>query len=127
MTETLKYGYSTESTRQELSNEYQHDKVSMVFENFAFLVLWTKVLEGLIPNGKTYRSARGSRVVLTGLMAMPISALASSIELTTNKQFCPFHLSACGSFIAAYLYFESGCPPRQSRRWGDPIGICSCW
>ena len=25
MTETLAYGYSFESTRQELSNEYQHD------------------------------------------------------------------------------------------------------
>ena len=27
MTETLAYGYSSESTQQELSNEYQHDKV----------------------------------------------------------------------------------------------------
>ena len=27
ITETLAYGYSFESTRQELSNEYQHDRV----------------------------------------------------------------------------------------------------
>ena len=27
MTETLAYGYPSESTRQELSNEYQHDRV----------------------------------------------------------------------------------------------------
>ena len=27
ITETLANGYSSESTRQELSNEYQHDKV----------------------------------------------------------------------------------------------------
>ena len=27
MTETLEPGYSSESTLQELSNEYQHDKV----------------------------------------------------------------------------------------------------
>ena len=50
MTETLAYGYSSESTRQELSNEYQHDRVCMVFKNVCVLVLWTKVataLEGL--------------------------------------------------------------------------------
>ena len=33
MTETLAHGYSFESTQQELSNEYQHDRVSMVFKN----------------------------------------------------------------------------------------------
>ena len=27
MTETLAYGYSSESTQQELSNEYKHDRV----------------------------------------------------------------------------------------------------
>ena len=50
MTETLAYGYSSESAPQELSNEYQHDRVSMVFKDFCILVLWTKVasaLEGL--------------------------------------------------------------------------------
>ena len=50
MTETLANGYSYESTRQELSNEYQHDRVSMVFENICVLVLWMKLasaLEGL--------------------------------------------------------------------------------
>ena len=26
-TETMAYGYSSESTQQELSNEYRHDKV----------------------------------------------------------------------------------------------------
>ena len=51
MTETLAYGYSSESTQLELSNEYQHDRVKMVFKNICVLVLWTKVpasaLEGL--------------------------------------------------------------------------------
>ena len=50
MTETLTLGYSSESTQQELSNECQHDRVSMVFKNRCVLVLWTKVasaLEGL--------------------------------------------------------------------------------
>ena len=51
MTETLANGYSYESTQRELSNEYQHDRVSMVFKNISVPVRWTKVasaLEGLI-------------------------------------------------------------------------------
>ena len=31
-TETLAHEYSSESTQQELSNEYQHDRVKMVFK-----------------------------------------------------------------------------------------------
>ena len=53
ITETLANGYSSESTRQELSNEYQDDRVSMVYEESCILVLWTKVvsaLEGLTPH-----------------------------------------------------------------------------
>ena len=51
MTETLANGYSYESTQRELSNEYQHDRVWIVFKNLCICVLWTKValaLEGLI-------------------------------------------------------------------------------
>ena len=50
MTEPLANGYSSESTQRELSDEYQHDRVKMVFKNLCVLVLWTKVasaLEGL--------------------------------------------------------------------------------
>ena len=50
LTETLANGYSYESTRRELSNEYQHDRVLMVFEKICVFVLWMKVasaLEGL--------------------------------------------------------------------------------
>ena len=40
MIETLAYGYSYESTQRELSHEYQHDRVLMVFkEIFACLRL----------------------------------------------------------------------------------------
>ena len=42
MIETLAHGYSFESTQRELSNEYQHDSVKMVFKNLCILVLWTK-------------------------------------------------------------------------------------
>ena len=37
MTETLANGYSSESTRRELSNEYQHDRVKMIFMIFCAL------------------------------------------------------------------------------------------
>ena len=51
MIETLANGYSSESTSRDLSDEYQHDRVKMVFRFFCILVLRTKVasaLEGLI-------------------------------------------------------------------------------
>ena len=51
MIETLANGYSYESTRRELSNEYQHDRVLMVLKKNCVFVLWMKVasaLEGLI-------------------------------------------------------------------------------
>ena len=56
MTETLAYGYSSESTQRELSNEYQPDRVQMVLKKHFVLVLLTKVasaLEGLRPLGTT--------------------------------------------------------------------------
>ena len=43
MTETLAHGYSSESTRQELSNELQHDKVWIVSKRFCNIGLSTKV------------------------------------------------------------------------------------
>ena len=50
MTETLAHRYSSESAQRDLSNEYQHDKVEIVFKSICILVLLTKVasaLEGL--------------------------------------------------------------------------------
>ena len=43
MKETLAHGYSSESTQQELSSQYQHDRVKMIFKNLCVLVLGTKV------------------------------------------------------------------------------------
>ena len=51
MTGTLAYGYSSESTQLELSNEYQHDRVQMVIKGICILVLWIKeasALEGFL-------------------------------------------------------------------------------
>ena len=47
MTENLSHGYSSESTQQELSNEYQRDKVKMVFKNLCLLELRMKVVSAL--------------------------------------------------------------------------------
>ena len=47
MTETLGYGYSSESTQRDLSNEYQHDRVWMIFKKPCVLVLWMKVASAL--------------------------------------------------------------------------------
>ena len=47
MIETLPNGYSSESTQRELSNEYQNDRVKMVFKKNCVLVLWTKVVSAL--------------------------------------------------------------------------------
>ena len=44
MTETLAYGYSSQSMQRELSNEYQVGMVKMVFKNLCVLVLLTKVV-----------------------------------------------------------------------------------
>ena len=47
MNETLTHGYSYESTQLELSNEYQHDMVWMIFKNRCILVLLMKVASAL--------------------------------------------------------------------------------
>ena len=65
MTETLAYRFSSESTQQELANEYQHDSVWMFLKKFRILVLWMKValaLEGLRvpPSGSTFDNNRHS-------------------------------------------------------------------
>ena len=46
----MAHWYLSEKTQRKLFNEYQHDRVQMVFKNLCFLVLRTKVasaLEGL--------------------------------------------------------------------------------
>ena len=53
MTETMANEYSSDRTQQDLSNEYQHDRVKMIFLFFCFFVQWMKVTsaaEGSIKN-----------------------------------------------------------------------------
>ena len=56
MTLTLAYGYSSEST-QELSNEYQHDRVWMIFKNLCILVHRTRLVSSL--DGLTFPMLSG--------------------------------------------------------------------
>ena len=67
MTETMANGYSSESTQQDLSNGYQHDRVSIVFKDFCIFLPWTKVassLEGLTLScpAAAADSFRGSKI-----------------------------------------------------------------
>ena len=39
----MAHGYSSDSSQQELSNEYQHDRVKMIFIILCFFVHWMKV------------------------------------------------------------------------------------
>ena len=47
MSETLAYGYSSEGTQRELSNEYQHDRVWMIYKNLFILKKSLKVASAL--------------------------------------------------------------------------------
>ena len=47
MIETLANGYSSESSQRELSNEYQHDRVLMIFKKICILMLRTKEASAL--------------------------------------------------------------------------------
>ena len=55
ITETLVCGYSSESTLWGLSNEYQHDRVYMVFKKYCVLVLWKNVASAVKGLKYTYQ------------------------------------------------------------------------
>ena len=99
MIENLTYGYSSESTQQELSNEYQHDRVQMTFKDLCNLVLWTEVasaLEGLrsisaCPRNLGHHSAVHSRVRKHGVCGhtfLLVSAGRIHIQMSTKKVPC---------------------------------------
>ena len=66
MTETLAYGYSSQNTQWELSNEYQHDRVYMVFKDLCVILLWTKVYiaSALEVSNWHQRQLPGLRIIL---------------------------------------------------------------
>ena len=81
MIETVANGYSSESTQQELSNEYQHVRVWMFFKNLCVIVLWMKVASALKGLSDTVlappSSAPFQRRVIDGDLIMP--SLSKSI------------------------------------------------
>ena len=75
-------GYSSESgesTRRELSSEYQHDRVLMVFKTLCIFMLWTKItlaLEGLVGLISPY-------IIYTSLMLNNLSGNKSTCQCQT--------------------------------------------
>ena len=56
MSETQAYWFSSHSTQQELSNEHQHDRVTMFSEYFCGFAPWDKVISAL--NGLKHLSVK---------------------------------------------------------------------
>ena len=86
ITETLANGYSYESTQWELSNEYQHDSVKMVFKNLCIFVLWMKVasaLEGLVVC--PYAMGCSGRNPLCTLESLTCDAAAAEARREENR------------------------------------------
>ena len=76
MTETHANGYSSESTQQELSYEYPHDLVWMIFITFCIAANWTKITsasEGLslVSTEMFTRPSYPSRPVHTETISIP--------------------------------------------------------
>ena len=96
MTETLANGYSSESTQRELSDEYQHDRVSMFFKNLCVLVLWTKAasaLEGL--NGNYNRK---NEIKINTFLHLYLD-----ISSSFNKRLCTTYLTIMSGSINSGL------------------------
>ena len=101
MTETLAYGYSSESAQRELSNEYQHDRVQMVFRNLCILVLWTNValaLAGLTPVHLEY--THDLITLDMGLTRIKNAVLKTQLQNFSLLRFsCSATLNPCTNYI----------------------------
>ena len=129
ITETLANGYSSESTRRELSNEYQHDSAFMVSTNFCVFVLWTKVasaMEGLMVVRKSelplvitgelgYDGLNGTRKIgmhRTGTKHIVCHMQRSVVQWSVISKFTCSNILTCRKEDLSYLlfaaYFDSG-------------------
>ena len=91
MIETLANGYKWAN---ELSNEYQHDRVWMFFKNLCILVLWTKVasalkglIAGIFPTILTFSPYLPTLLVLAvthALVASPVIGQAGRAVLNID-------------------------------------------
>ena len=95
MTETLAHGYSSERTQRELSNEYQYDKVSMIFQkSFHPCVLDERNLSMIIfPFHKSMKSMNRTCPINTS-QDIHISVISrKSLEVRSFSLFCRFFRS----------------------------------
>ena len=137
MTETLANGYSSESTQRELSNEYQYDRVLMIFKDFCVLGLLTNVgsaLEGLTVTQSYLISARLPWMLIFIWSACMISQLWAQFEekLLSSSGSTPFfqiflrnrYIPKCAGTI---LYLV--CNPSASgvHAWSETFNIFKHW
>ena len=111
-------GYSSESTQWELSNEYQHDRVSMIFKNLCILVRWTKVasaLEELVVSLPEECLSHGFQITMIPFApelvrdsCACVSQLEDAKRVYVYIYVCFMHSSACVSQLEdakrAYVY-----------------------
>ena len=124
ITETLAYGYSSESlTQRKLSNEYQHDRVSMVFRDLCVLVLWTKVasaLEGLRPSARCsmqlLENGRGRVAHERGTVLYRSDVIRGGFLTTTHVHGkeestcgCNFHIRQLRKTIICFMTLMMSC------------------
>ena len=87
MTETLTraYVYSFESSQRELFNEYQHDRVQMVFKNLCALLLLMEIAlawEGFVVSESQHISTSGNKGIhLNKSLSIVIACLETHNEL----------------------------------------------
>ena len=110
MTETLANRYSSESTQQDLSNGYQHDRVWMLFKDFCIFVLLTKIasaLEGLRFSGTGM--AIGCKQKRVGLSYVLQEGRQTGLLYTLNK---PRYKQTCASSQTNPLTHPPPLPPQ---------------
>ena len=98
MTETLAYGYSSESTQRELSNEYPHDRVKMVFKNLCIIVHYCTF--------------------------PPVGFVTTSLHLTLGNRY-PVHSSSRGhishTLASRALAMQSARSQPHKSPWSNPL------
>ena len=84
VTETLAHVYSLEITRRELSKEYQHDRVQMLFKNLWILLLWPKGVSALdvLNDALVSISVNSTETITLTLMLLVANLMTKGWEMT---------------------------------------------
>ena len=111
--QTLANGYPSERTRRELSNEYQHDRVSMIFKNLCVIMLWMKVasaLKGLntflhLLHYNYHLSCQSLTFTITALTAAQLWFQEWGVTWTTEGEITLSPISSLLSYIVYRHFF----------------------